>query len=80
MVLLLARPFGIGDHIRIRSGALGEIFEPPGASSRGAGTGGPARAMGPVRSMDPVLPRRPAQTHERTLRQGNGQDYLRRAP
>jgi hypothetical protein len=27
VVLLLARPFGIGDHIRIRSGALGGIFE-----------------------------------------------------
>jgi small-conductance mechanosensitive channel len=26
-VLLLARPFGVGDHIRIRSGALGGIFE-----------------------------------------------------
>jgi hypothetical protein len=27
MVLLLARPFTIGDHIRIRSGALGGIFD-----------------------------------------------------
>ena len=27
LVLLLARPFGVGDHIRIRAGALGGIFE-----------------------------------------------------
>ncbi len=27
LVLLLARPFNVGDHIRIRSGALGGIFE-----------------------------------------------------
>jgi small-conductance mechanosensitive channel len=27
LVLLLARPFGVGDHIRIRSGALGGIFD-----------------------------------------------------
>ena len=27
LVLLVARPFVIGDHIRIRSGALGGIFE-----------------------------------------------------
>jgi small-conductance mechanosensitive channel len=27
IVLILARPFGIGDHVRIRSGALGGIFE-----------------------------------------------------
>jgi small-conductance mechanosensitive channel len=27
LVLLLARPFGVGDHVRIRAGALGGIFE-----------------------------------------------------
>jgi small-conductance mechanosensitive channel len=27
LVLLMARPFGVGDHIRIRSGALGGIFD-----------------------------------------------------
>jgi hypothetical protein len=27
LVLILARPFGVGDHIRIRSGALGGIFD-----------------------------------------------------
>jgi small-conductance mechanosensitive channel len=27
LVLILARPFGIGDHIRVRSGALGGIFD-----------------------------------------------------
>jgi hypothetical protein len=27
LVLLLARPFKVGDHVRIRSGALGGIFE-----------------------------------------------------
>ncbi len=27
LVLLLARPFAVGDHIRIRSGALGGVFE-----------------------------------------------------
>lgn len=27
LVLLLARPFAVGDHVRIRSGALGGIFE-----------------------------------------------------
>ena len=27
LVLLFARPFGIGDHVRVRSGALGGIFE-----------------------------------------------------
>jgi small-conductance mechanosensitive channel len=27
LVLILARPFGLGDHIRIRSGALGGIFD-----------------------------------------------------
>ena len=27
LVLVLARPFGVGDHIRVRSGALGGIFD-----------------------------------------------------
>jgi small-conductance mechanosensitive channel len=27
LVLLMARPFGVGDHIRIRAGALGGIFD-----------------------------------------------------
>ena len=27
LVLLLARPFGVGDHVRIRAGALGGIFD-----------------------------------------------------
>jgi small-conductance mechanosensitive channel len=27
LVLLIARPFGVGDHVRIRAGALGGIFE-----------------------------------------------------
>jgi len=27
LVLILARPFGIGDHIRVRSGALGGVFD-----------------------------------------------------
>ena len=27
LVLLFARPFGVGDHIRIRSGALGGVFD-----------------------------------------------------
>jgi small-conductance mechanosensitive channel len=27
LVLLMARPFGVGDHVRIRAGALGGIFE-----------------------------------------------------
>jgi small-conductance mechanosensitive channel len=27
LVLMLARPFGVGDHVRVRSGALGGIFD-----------------------------------------------------
>jgi small-conductance mechanosensitive channel len=27
LVIILARPFGIGDHIRVRSGALGGVFD-----------------------------------------------------
>jgi hypothetical protein len=27
LVLLLSRPFGVGDHVRVRSGALGGIFD-----------------------------------------------------